>query len=220
MSTECKDKQPRVLDAYQLLISINPQSFSSALGHVLRVFDYNIEFADGADYSGKPLPNYLRGVFDSEEDSLQHDRLLFHLWQYDIWLFLHDASQGKLENLYAFLERSPDFPPKQFPPVSIIKAQGPAMRMAIERCYLLAYERNEEKWLHWLGINYDLGVPIEKSKRDEAERKLYQRVLQKGLRPIDPEAMGLMLMPVIEEILEKNPELRPESPIDKKSTLG
>lgn len=165
---------------------------------VLKRLGYPLDLVEGAVAPGtnQPLPQMVRVMVDSEETSIKIRTIDVLIFSYDITTFFYAASKGDPFILYKFLHRRTDEVFDKNPWIKIRKATEPRMKPVLERCFMLAYEKQKHK-LHYTSY--------------PEEDQLYKELEEKGVRPIDPEAMGLVMMPMIKEILDQHPELLPEN---------
>ncbi|MDO8570541.1 MAG: hypothetical protein Q7R97_03070 [Candidatus Daviesbacteria bacterium] len=87
--------------------------------------------------------------------------------------------------------------------IEIEMLPNPRMKKALEECFIQAYERARRRDGE-LSINYEKAYP-----NAQKQRELYDQLKEKGVRPINPETVRGMYMMVINDILEKHPELGP-----------
>lgn len=205
-SRELEEKpEYKVLYSY---VTDDPRGMDNVVLHVLRSrsFGFPIQFQET-----RKTPFYGRYpvMVNSEETKEKVDKIFNLAFYYNIYHVLCDAAGGEPNMIVKHLREGKAGKLYDWPIPSLVLIKKPLDERVLKRCYMLAYERNVEKDtvfspyfrptrfdLPWLKIWLKL-------------KGLYERLEREGFRPIDSEAMGILMIPVVREILEQHPELKP-----------
>lgn len=169
----------------------DPYDAQHVFTHVVRFLGYEVEFVK----SWHPK-EYLNVYVNSNTTYQKLLGLQQYAADFNINSILESVSLGHPTAIKALLNGEEQTFYEYWP---CVQREKEVSDEVLKRCFLRAYERMlEHNSLMAVQEDYIAGL-----------QPLYEELLDEGVRPIDPEAMGLMLITIIQEIQKEHPELKP-----------
>lgn len=217
MINDQEEEKDSKAKSYEVLAGVTPKDPYSWGNIVLTVFKsvgYPMEFTEGGcDRDGKESFELLQVKVDTQKTREKIYKVYEENYHYDVLHLLKDVDHGFVTNIVYCLQGNFEGAYKESTMNSSDESQieiemlpDPRMKQVLEECFMQSYERARRR-------DDVLGIDHEKKTYPNAQkqRDLYSQLKEKGIKPIGVEAVRGMYMMVLNDILEKYPELGPHT---------
>lgn len=214
MSQGKEDENRPNYDFFVENCSRNPYDSSRAVWTLLasNIFQYPIRFEDGATMlDGKPLEHMQRLMADTKETAEKVIKIRGLAMSYLRFRVVDRISSGAPLLIQDLLEGDLSLRCEPHVPEYPIKTEpvDERFKTVLKRCFISSFQNREES-----DKQQDIAIigPLLKTEQYQRELQLYQQLKTEGVKEIDPESLGMWLIPIIRDILSKHPRLKPIIP--------
>jgi len=179
----------------------DPYSVENAFYRAARAIGYPVEFSEGAtDMRGRDISDHAVKVVTADPETSGKLGNLYQLSYARSTARLLDCVADGFPEQIALLMKGEEERSYRFKGVQVRK---PLNRRILEESFMRAFERSQERAERLR----EQGHPF--FPEEEELVGLYTELQEKGVRPLTPEAMQLLVAQDLKEIIEQHPDLAP-----------
>lgn len=174
------------------------------------LFHYQIQFKDEAvDCKGRGLPECYQVFADSRETARKLYAYWAHAGRNDVYSLIRAVNDGtRVTTIRKLLQGDLNEPEKALLNINgYSKIDKPEFVRVAQQCFVSGYEIRQQEYPYLLNLS---GMELSHAQ----DKALYDQLIKNDVTPLTHEAVAGLLAPVIQNILNEHPELRPNPPAE------